>query len=223
MPYRKFRHFVQAPGGSQCFAGAETLALSLARPPLVRGLDPRRCRLRPSLIGVPAQSWHWARQAARGAFGLRFSAHLLPYPRFCRLLGKLGLVLCRDARIICALAAWYAALGAPWRGLKVHLDGDEIVVRQRGTVFLIAFKKAPRQPRLIVTRNWVPNFASKPLAEFRASYSARSQVVAALVSKPGGARSSASFHRAIGEVSPALKLHRCSEPPSALRTAFMTI
>ena len=54
------------------------------------------------------------------------------------------------------------------RGLRVHLDGEEIVVWQRGTVFLIAFKKAPRQPRLIVTRNWLPNFASKPLAEFRA-------------------------------------------------------
>ena len=54
------------------------------------------------------------------------------------------------------------------RGLRVHLDGEEIVVWHRGTVFLIAFKKAPRQPRLIVTRNWLPNFASKPLAEFRA-------------------------------------------------------
>jgi len=42
------------------------------------------------------------------------------------------------------------------RGLKVHLDGEEIVVWQRGMVFLIAFKKAPRQPRLIVTRNWLP-------------------------------------------------------------------
>ncbi|MGB6197140.1 MAG: hypothetical protein WBF49_12485 [Methyloceanibacter sp.] len=54
------------------------------------------------------------------------------------------------------------------RGLRVHLDGEEIVVWHRGTVFLIAFKKAPHQPRLIVTRNWLPNFASKPLAEFRA-------------------------------------------------------
>jgi hypothetical protein len=53
-------------------------------------------------------------------------------------------------------------------GLKVHLDGDEIVVWKRGSVFLIAFKLAPRQRRLIVTRNWLPNFASKPLAEFRA-------------------------------------------------------
>lgn len=53
-------------------------------------------------------------------------------------------------------------------GLKVHLDGDEIVVWKRGTVFLIAFKLAPRRRRLIVTRNWLPNFASKPLAEFRA-------------------------------------------------------
>ncbi|MGH6825121.1 hypothetical protein [Methyloceanibacter sp.] len=54
------------------------------------------------------------------------------------------------------------------RDLKVHLDGDEIVVWQCGTVFLIAFKQAPRQRRLIVSRNWLPNFASKPLAEFRA-------------------------------------------------------
>ena len=30
------------------------------------------------------------------------------------------------------------------RGLRVHLDGEEIVVWQRGSVFLIAFKKAPR-------------------------------------------------------------------------------
>ena len=54
------------------------------------------------------------------------------------------------------------------RGLKVHLDGDEIVVWKRGTVFLIAFKLAPSERRLIVTRNWLPNFASRPLAEFRA-------------------------------------------------------
>ena len=53
-------------------------------------------------------------------------------------------------------------------GLKVHVDGDEIVVLKHGTVFLIAFKLAPRERRLIVTRNWLPNFASRPLAEFRA-------------------------------------------------------
>ena len=28
-------------------------------------------------------------------------------------------------------------------GLKVHLDGDEIVVWKRGTVFLIALSKLP--------------------------------------------------------------------------------
>jgi len=102
------------------------------------------------------------------------------------------------------------------RGLKVHLDGEEIVVWQRGSVFLIAFKKAPRQPRLIVTRNWLPNFASKPLAEFRARAvqlavkqgpgawlgSCRRLGEQAHQAKLGGARPSAPFHRAIGEVSP---------------------
>jgi hypothetical protein len=52
--------------------------------------------------------------------------------------------------------------------LKVHLDGDEIVVSKRGTVFLIAFRLAPHERRLVVTRNWLPNFASRPLDEFRA-------------------------------------------------------
>ncbi len=112
------------------------------------------------------------------------------------------------------------------RGLRVHLDGEEIVVWHRGTVFLIAFKKAPRQPRLIVTRNWLPNFASKPLAEFRARAaqlavkqgpgawlgSCRRLGEQAHQAKPGGARSSAPFHRPIRKLSPALKLHRCSEP-----------
>jgi len=72
------------------------------------------------------------------------------------------------------------------RGLRVHLDGEEIVVWQRGTVFLIAFKKAPRQPRLIVTRNWLPNFASKPLPTQLAVNKARALgwgVVVALASK----------------------------------------
>jgi hypothetical protein len=113
------------------------------------------------------------------------------------------------------------------RGLKVHLDGDEIVVRQRGTVFLIAFKKAPRQPRLIVTRNWLPNFASKPLAEFRARAAqlavnkARALgwgVVAALAGKrirPSPVardhpRRSPGDRRSVG----GLKLHCCSEPLS---------
>ena len=61
-----------------------------------------------------------------GAFGLRFSAHLLPYPRFCRLLGELGLVLCRDARMICALAAWYAALSTGG-----SMEGSQSTSRRR--------------------------------------------------------------------------------------------
>jgi hypothetical protein len=48
------------------------------------------------------------------------------------------------------------------------VDGDEIVLWKRGTVFLIAFEKAAKQRHLIVTRSWLRNFTSKPLAEFRA-------------------------------------------------------
>lgn len=52
--------------------------------------------------------------------------------------------------------------------IKVEFDGEEIVVWKPGTVFLVAFKKAPDQQRLLVTRSWLAGFASKPLAEFRA-------------------------------------------------------
>ena len=101
-------------------------------------------------------------------------------------------------------------------GLKVHLDGDEIVVCRRGTVFLIAFKQAPRQRRLIVTCNWLPNVASKPLAEFRAKavqlavIKARALgggVVAALASKRTKPSSLAFDHRLWSERSEA----RCEQ------------
>jgi hypothetical protein len=52
--------------------------------------------------------------------------------------------------------------------LRVELDGEEIVVRRPGTVFLIAFEKVPNQRRLVITRSWLPNFTTKPLLEFRA-------------------------------------------------------
>ena len=89
-------------------------------------------------------------------------------------------------------------------GLKVHLDGDEIVVWKRGTVFLIAFKLAPHERRLIVTRNWLPNFASRLLAEFRARAAqlalnkARELgwgAIVALASKRSGLRGAAPDHR----------------------------
>jgi hypothetical protein len=53
-------------------------------------------------------------------------------------------------------------------GIIVELDGDEIVVWKPGTDFLIAFKKPDHQRHLVVTRSWLADFTSKPLAEFRA-------------------------------------------------------
>ena len=124
-------------------------------------------------------------------------------------------------------------------GLKVHLDGDEIVVCRRGTVFLIAFKQAPRQRRLIVTRNWLPNFASKPPGRVsRQSGSARGHQgpgaglgrcrrfgKQAHQTKLVGVRSPAPFQLAIGGVSPALELQLWSEQSEARceQASLMTI
>jgi hypothetical protein len=53
-------------------------------------------------------------------------------------------------------------------GIIVKLDGDEIVVWKPGTLFLVAFKKSEHERHLVVTRSWLADFTSKPLAEFRA-------------------------------------------------------
>jgi hypothetical protein len=53
-------------------------------------------------------------------------------------------------------------------GICVELIGDEIVVWRPRTVFLVAFRIAPQQSHLVVTRSWLSSFSSKPLAEFRA-------------------------------------------------------
>jgi hypothetical protein len=58
--------------------------------------------------------------------------------------------------------------GVDLNGIRVELIGDEIVVSRPRTVFLVAFRKHPYHSHLIVTRNWLSAFDSKPLAEFRA-------------------------------------------------------
>ena len=52
--------------------------------------------------------------------------------------------------------------------ISAELDGEQIVVSEPGTVFLIAFEKSPNQRRLVITRCWLSNFSTKPLLEFRA-------------------------------------------------------
>jgi hypothetical protein len=52
--------------------------------------------------------------------------------------------------------------------ISVELEGEQIVVSEPGTVFLIAFAKAPNQRRLVITRSWLSDFTTKPLLEFRA-------------------------------------------------------
>jgi hypothetical protein len=96
------------------------------------------------------------------------------------------------------------------RGLKVHLDGDEIVVWQRGTVFLIAFNSAPasldRHAQLAFQlRVQTPCRVSSESGSARGQQgpgawlgSCRRLGGQAHQAKPGGARSSASLHRAIG-------------------------
>jgi hypothetical protein len=59
------------------------------------------------------------------------------------------------------------SIGVGLDGVRVELVGDEIVVWKPGTVFLVAFRKSPHQQHLVVTRNWLSSFTSKPLAEFR--------------------------------------------------------
>lgn len=53
-------------------------------------------------------------------------------------------------------------------GIRVEVVGDEIVVWQPGTVFLVAFGKTADRSHLFVTRTWLSGFDSAPLAEFRA-------------------------------------------------------
>ena len=53
--------------------------------------------------------------------------------------------------------------------LKVELDGEEIIVTKLGTDFLLAYRKRPDSPNLVLTRSWEkPTVTSPEISEFRA-------------------------------------------------------
>jgi hypothetical protein len=53
--------------------------------------------------------------------------------------------------------------------IKVELNGDEIVVSKSGTDFLLAYRKRPDSPNLVLTRSWEkPTVTSPEISEFRA-------------------------------------------------------
>jgi hypothetical protein len=53
--------------------------------------------------------------------------------------------------------------------IEVKFDGDEIVVTRPGTDYMLAYRKRPDRPNLVLTRSWVePNVASPEISEFRA-------------------------------------------------------
>jgi hypothetical protein len=54
--------------------------------------------------------------------------------------------------------------------LYVELEGDEIVVTRPGTDFMLAYRKRPDRPNLVLTRSWIaPTEASPFTNEFRAA------------------------------------------------------
>jgi hypothetical protein len=53
--------------------------------------------------------------------------------------------------------------------LHVKFDGHEIIVTRPGTDMMIAYRKAPDRPNLVLTRSWVdPHVMSPEITEFRA-------------------------------------------------------
>jgi hypothetical protein len=59
--------------------------------------------------------------------------------------------------------------GAASMDLKVELDGEEIIVTKLGTDFLLAYRKRPDSPNLVLTRSWEkPTVTSPEISEFRA-------------------------------------------------------
>jgi hypothetical protein len=53
--------------------------------------------------------------------------------------------------------------------IEVKFDGEEIIVTKPGTDFMLAYRKRPSRPNLVLTRSWVePNVASPEISEFRA-------------------------------------------------------
>jgi hypothetical protein len=53
--------------------------------------------------------------------------------------------------------------------LKVKFDGQEIIVTKPGTDFMLAYRKRPDSPNLVLTRSWEkPTVTSPEISEFRA-------------------------------------------------------
>ena len=53
--------------------------------------------------------------------------------------------------------------------IEVKFDGEEIIVTRPGTDFVLAYRKRPNQPNLVLTRSWMePTIASPMINEFRA-------------------------------------------------------
>jgi hypothetical protein len=53
--------------------------------------------------------------------------------------------------------------------LKVKFDGQEIIVTMPGTDFMLAYRKRPDSPNLVLTRSWEkPTVTSPEISEFRA-------------------------------------------------------
>lgn len=53
--------------------------------------------------------------------------------------------------------------------LQVELDGEEIIVTKPGTDFMMAYRKRPNLPNLVLARSWIdPTVASPFTNEFRA-------------------------------------------------------
>ena len=46
-------------------------------------------------------------------------------------------------------------MGSPTGEIQVELEGDEIVVTQRGTRYLLAYRKSVDRPQLVMTRSWM--------------------------------------------------------------------
>ena len=60
-------------------------------------------------------------------------------------------------------------MGSPTGEIQVELEGDEIVVTQRGTRYLLAYRKSVDRPQLVMTRSWMGPTATAPgINEFRA-------------------------------------------------------
>ena len=53
--------------------------------------------------------------------------------------------------------------------IEVKFDGKEIIVTKPGTDFMLAYRKRPDSPNLVLTRSWVePTVSSPTISEFRA-------------------------------------------------------